>query len=88
MHQSHKRCRGVGQTEGHDSELVETIASLESCLVNIIGMKAALMVSTPEVQGCEVLSAVELVKEFRRERKGAAVLDGLRIETAVVNAEA
>jgi hypothetical protein len=46
-HKAHKGGPSIGKAEGHDSEFIQAILGLEGCLVTVIWVNPALMVSRP-----------------------------------------
>jgi hypothetical protein len=57
-HETREGGGGVGEAKGHDCELVGAVSGLESSLVDVIRVDAALMVTRVEVEGGEVLGTV------------------------------
>jgi hypothetical protein len=87
-HLAHESSRSIGETKWHNCKFIQSIPGLEGGLVGVIRVDKALVVARPQVQGGEVLSSMEMVKESRGQGKRSTVLDGLCIQRAVVNAQA
>jgi hypothetical protein len=64
-HLAHESSRGIGETKWHNCKFIQSIPGLEGGLVGVVGVDKALVVARPQVQGGEVFSAMEMVKEFR-----------------------
>ena len=62
VHDTRERRWCIGETKGHDSELVETVASGERCLWNILFSDLDLMVTHSQVQLGEYRGSSWLIK--------------------------
>jgi hypothetical protein len=64
-HLAHESSRGIGETKWHDCKFMQSIPGLEGGLVDVLRVDKALVIARPQVQGGEVFSSMEMVKEFR-----------------------
>jgi hypothetical protein len=88
VHGTLERSGCIGETKGHDFELVVAVTSTECCLGNIILSNAYLPVARLEINFGEDRGSLETVEEFFCTGNGVAVLDRLFVEGAEVDAEA
>ncbi len=88
VHGTLERSGCIGETKGHDFELVVAVTSTECCLGNIILSNAYLPVSRLEVNLGEDRGSLETVEELLCAGNGVSVLDRLFVEGAEVDAEA
>jgi hypothetical protein len=79
VHESRESCWGIGEAKGHDCVLIESIASSESCLWNILFANFDLMVTASQVQLREHHGTCQLIKEIIYSRKGILILDRLLV---------
>jgi hypothetical protein len=76
----------VGETEGHDEILEMAASTPESGLPLVTRADANKVVSRTKIDLGEILSALDAVEEYGGEGKRVAILDGARVEVAVVDA--
>ena len=88
IHGALKRSWCVGETEGHDFELVVTVASTKSCFGNVVFSHTDLPVARFEVNFGEDRGTLKTIEEFLCAWNGVSILDGLLVEGAEVDAEA
>src|SRR5581483_5970934 len=88
VHQIHKDCWSVRQTERHDQKFVMTITSSERCLGNIIFSDSHLVVSGSKIDLGEIGRSLQLVEQIINTRKRITVLDSNLVQLPVINAHA
>src|SRR5581483_10074182 len=88
VHQIHKDCWSVRQTERHDQEFVVTITSSERCLGNIFLSNSHLMVSGSKIDFGEVCRSLQLIKQIVNARKRITVLNSNLVQLPVIDAHA
>src|SRR5581483_6970140 len=75
VHQIHKDCWSVRQTERHDQEFVMTITSSKRCLGNIFFANSHLMISGSKIDLGEVSCSLQLIKQIIDARERITVLE-------------
>src|SRR5581483_4360861 len=88
VHQIHKDCWSVRQTERHDQEFVVTITSSECCLGNIFLSNSHLMVSGSRIDFGEVCRSLQLVEQIINTRKRITILDSNLVQLPIIDAHA
>jgi hypothetical protein len=63
IHQVHEVCGGVGQAEGHNKILIETVSCRESSFWNIFRTNFNLMMTRPQINLGKDFSFRQLIKQ-------------------------
>jgi len=88
IHEIHEMSRCICETEGHDEILIEPIPHRESSLRYIFRTDLDLMIPKSQINLGEYLGFRQLVKQDINVRKRVLILDGHRIQGAIVHAHA
>lgn len=87
VHEGLERCQGVGEAEGHDEELEQTLMSAERCFLDVVRVHAHLVVPRAHVELREEFGTAEFVEQLLDHRYGELVFDRDHVERPVVDAE-
>ena len=88
IHDVLKRTWCIGETKAQYLELKQPEGSGESCLGNVLRLQPDLIVCTLQINAADDRCTLQLIKQLINAWQWIAVLDGLIIETAMVNTHA
>jgi hypothetical protein len=87
VHPLLERCRGIGETKGHDKAFEEPIAGPESGLPLVSRSNSKKIVCSTKVEFGEDLGTAKTIKSLADQRDGVPILDGNPVETPIIDAE-
>jgi hypothetical protein len=87
IHPLLERCRGIGETKGHDKAFEESIAGPESGLPLVSRSNSKKIVCSTKVEFGEDLGTAKTIKSLTDQRDGVPILDGNPVETPIIDAE-